>query len=97
MKKKTEACRNHRCISGFKHYSERLKNKFNLDITEEEYFNSNVFIRMKNEKRGICKKYRFDNMVKVYYIDRVYKYPITVYPIDKWNEKREYYNPKELI
>ena len=74
----------------YKHYNERLKERFNLEITYDDFLNKYVFKRtLKKKYTGKYVKYLFgDDMVNVYYITKKYEYPITVYKLDRFNKGR---------
>jgi hypothetical protein len=74
----------------FKHFSERLKERFGVDILYDEYVNTCVFKRDIKYKKGSYIKFKFGELVKVYYIGKHDMYPITIYPIDEFNKNREF-------
>jgi len=72
-----------------KHYNERLRERFNIEISLEDYITTRVFKRTLNKNYvGKCVRYLFGDMVHVYYITKNFEYPITVYKLDKFNKGR---------
>jgi hypothetical protein len=84
-----ESLNNMDFTGAYKHYSEQLIKRFNLEISYENYLEKYVFNRTLNEKYvGKYVRYQFGDMVNVYYITTKYEYPITVYKLDKFNKGR---------
>ena len=71
----------------YKHYNEQLKERFNFEISIEEYINTRVFKRtLKKKYVGKYVRYLFGDIVNVYYVTKKFEYPITVYKLDRFNK-----------
>jgi|688.fasta_scaffold80690_7 hypothetical protein len=81
-------------LSSFNHYSKRLQERFEEQITYEEYLNKCVFKlttpskKIKRKQKGL--RYQFGDRVKVYISDGKFEYPITIYRLDRINKSRIY-------
>lgn len=82
---------------GYKHFISQLNKRFNCEMNYDEYVKTLVFLSNKGEKKsGKYVKYLQEDKVLVYYIGKQYKYPITIYPIDEYNKKRQYKSFNDL-
>ena len=72
----------------FKHYHQRLKERFDMDISFDEYVEKRVLKRTLKEKYiGKTVLYLFnDKQVHVYFIKKKIEFPITVYQLDRFNK-----------
>ncbi len=76
-------------INAFKHFSERLKERFSQEITYEHYIN-NLIRKRTLDKKYIGKHVRYmdGEKVYVYLIYKKVELPITVYKLDRINKGR---------
>ena len=75
--------------STFIHFSLRLKERFNEDITYEDYVNNLIIERTLPKKyNGKKVRYQYENKIYVYCINKKYEVPITVYELTKTNKDR---------
>jgi hypothetical protein len=73
----------------FKHFSLRLKERFNEDITYDEYVKNFIFKRTLPKKyNGKKVLYQIGYKVCVYAINKKFEVPITVYKLDRFNKGR---------
>jgi len=73
----------------YKHYSEQLKERFNIEISYEDYLKKYVFKRsLKKKYTGKYVMYLFGDIVNVYYITKKFEYPITAYKLDRFNKSK---------
>jgi len=78
-------------LKAYEHYAKQLKTRYNQEITYTDYVQQLVIKRNKKHKKGSYIKIRDKNIVRVFFIGEEFEYPITIYPIDKYNKNRQYY------
>jgi len=89
-KRKTKDNLNYVNLTGaHKHYNEQLVERFNIEISYDDFLKKHVFNRtLKKKYIGKYVRYLFGDMVNVYYITKKFEYPITVYKLDRINKGR---------
>ena len=71
----------------FEHFSLRLKERFNENITYDEYINNLIFKRTLPKKyNGKYVRYLNGDKIYIYAVNKNYEVPITVYKLDRFNK-----------
>ena len=87
-------------ISGHKHFNEKIYERFNIKVSLNTYVsyyvkkNNYGSIRIKKSNPSLFKKVMDLEKIMVYSVIPGVEYPITVYPVDKFNFKKSKILPK---
>ena len=75
-------------LGAYTHYSQRLKERFNISLSFDDYIKNEVLKISKKDRVNYPLLIKENVIIKVYAISRQYKFPITVYKVDGFNKNR---------
>lgn len=72
--------------NAYQHFSLRLKERFDEELSFDDYLSDKIIIRNLENKQNSYVKYFIDDKILVYFVLQDYEFPITIY----MNEKDKY-------